>query len=182
MSAEANLEKAIIAGGCFWCLEKPFDDLPGVKSTISGYTGGQKENPTYQEVSAGQTGHTEAVEITFDPKSVSYEKILDVFWKNMDPTDAGGQFVDRGSQYRSGIFYLSDEQRKVAEQSKADLGNSGVFDKPIVTEITKASTFTPAEDYHQDYYKKNPLRYKFYRYGSGRDKFLEKVWGLTSTH
>lgn len=174
----ADGEKATFAGGCFWCMEAPFEKLDGVKSVISGFTGGTKANPTYEESSSGTTGHTEAVEVTFDPEKVSYDKLLDTFWRSMDPTDAGGQFADRGGQYRPGIFFHSEAQKKAAEASKEALAKSKRFgDKPIVVEITKAGPFYPAEEYHQDYYKKNPLRYKFYRHGSGRDAFLEKVWG-----
>lgn len=169
--------RAIFAGGCFWCMEQPFDLLPGVVSTTSGYIGGHKVDPSYQEVSAGGTGHAEAVEVVFDPQRVSYEQLLEVFWRNIDPTDAGGQFVDRGSQYRSGIFYLNEVQRQLAEDSKDALTKTGPFKKPIVTEIVAATEFYPAEDYHQDYYQNNPLRYKFYRFNSGRDQFLDKVWG-----
>lgn len=174
--AGEKTEKAIFAGGCFWCMEPPFEKLDGVKDVVSGYTGGTKENPTYKEVSSGTTGHAEAVEITYDPEKVSYETLLDVFWRQINPTDAGGQFVDRGSSYRSGIFYLNEEQRELAEKSKEELAKSGRFSDPIVTEITPASRFYRAEDYHQDYYKRNPIRYKYYRYGSGRDKFLKKAW------
>jgi methionine-S-sulfoxide reductase len=173
----AHTELAIFAGGCFWCMESPFEKLAGVLSVTSGYTGGQKLNPTYHEVSAGGTGHTEAVEIVFDPSQISYPQLLETLWMNIDPTDGNGQFVDRGNQYRSGVFYLNEEQRLLAEASKQALEDSGRFDKPIVTEIVAASTFYPAEDYHQDYYKKNPLRYKFYRYNSGRDRFLDEEWG-----
>lgn len=176
-AVSANTELAIFAGGCFWCMEHPFEKLPGVLSVTSGYTGGQKLNPTYHEVSAGGTGHTEAVEIVFDPTQVSYSQLLEILWMNIDPTDGNGQFVDRGNQYRSGIFYLTEEQQRLAEASKQALEKSGRFDKPIVTEIVPASSFYPAEEYHQDYYKKNPLRYKFYRYNSGRDRFLDKKWG-----
>ena len=174
--------RAIFAGGCFWCMEQPFDLLPGVVSTTSGYIGGHKTDPSYQEVSAGGTGHTEAVEVVFDPQRVNYEKLLEVFWRNIDPTDAGGQFVDRGSQYRSGIFYLDELQRQKAEQSKAELARSGPFKRPIVTEIVPATTFYPAEQYHQDYYRHNPLRYKYYRFNSGRDQFLDQVWGKDRSH
>jgi peptide methionine sulfoxide reductase msrA/msrB len=174
---ETNLRKATFAGGCFWCTEADFEKLPGVVKVISGYTGGNKENPTYEEVSSGTTGHVEAVQVYYDPSKVTYEELLDYFWKHIDPTDPGGQFVDRGSQYRSVIFYHNEEQKQLAEKSKEALGKSGKFDKPIVTEIIRATKFYEAEDYHQDYYKKNPLRYKFYRYNSGRDQFLEKVWG-----
>ena len=176
-NAQADQEKAIFAGGCFWCMEPPFEKLAGVKEVISGYTGGFKGNPTYEEVSAGSTGHLEAVMVVYDPSRVTYEKLLDVFWRQIDPTDAGGQFVDRGAQYRSAIFYLSDTQKKLAEKSRDALAASGVFKTKIATEILPASKFYPAEDYHQDYYKENPIRYKYYRGGSGRDKFLEKTWG-----
>jgi len=174
--AEEKYDKAIFAGGCFWCMEPPFEKLDGVKEVISGYTGGTKENPTYKEVSSDTTGHAEAVEIIYNPEKVSYATLLDVFWRQIDPTDAGGQFVDRGSSYRSGIFYLTEEQRELAEKSKEELGKSGRFSKPIVTEIVPASHFYRAEEYHQDYYKKNTIRYKYYRYGSGRDQFLKKAW------
>ncbi len=170
-------EKATFAGGCFWCMEPPFDKLDGVISTTSGYTGGQVENPTYKQVSAGGTGHAEAVEILYDPDKVSYRKLLEVFWRQINPTTPDRQFVDVGSQYRSAIFYHNEEQRRQAEETKKEMAASGRFDGPIVTEIVPAGPFWPAEDYHQDYYVKNPLRYKFYRFGSGRDKYLEKVWG-----
>ena len=166
---------AIFAGGCFWCMEKPFEQIDGVSEVISGYIGGHVDNPTYKQVSSGSTGHTEAVEITYDPGKVSYETLLDVFWHQIDPTDAGGSFVDRGTQYRSGIFYQNEDQHRLALASKEKLAQSGFYDKPIVTEVTMASTFYKAEDYHQNYYKTNPLRYKFYRYNSGRDQYLEKV-------
>jgi peptide methionine sulfoxide reductase msrA/msrB len=175
--AETNLEKATFAGGCFWCMEPPFEKLAGVKEVISGYTGGQKENPKYEEVSAGTTGHVESIQITYDPAKITYAKLLDVFWRQINPTDAGGQFADRGSQYRSIIFYQNDEQKKLAVQSKEQLQKSGRFQQPIVTEIVPASRFYPAEEYHQDYYKKNPDNYKRYRNGSGREQFLEKTWG-----
>ena len=173
---ETMTAKAIFAGGCFWCMEPPFEKLDGVHAVVSGYIDGHKENPTYQEVSSGTTGHTEAVEITYDPNKISFAELLEVFWMNIDPTDAGGQFVDRGSQYRTGIYYLNDEQQQLAEASKARLGKSGRFDSPIVTEIVAATRFYPAEDYHQDYYKESPVRYKFYRYNSGRDQFINRVW------
>jgi len=169
--------KAIFAGGCFWCMEPPFEKLDGVQSVVSGYIGGDKKNPTYKDVSGGMTGHAEAVEITYNPAKISYEQLLEVFWMNVDPTDARGQFVDRGSQYRTGIFFLDEEQKQLAEDSKERLGKSGRFDSPIVTEITAATTFYPAEDYHQDYYKDNSVDYSFYRYNSGRDQYLKKVWG-----
>ena len=169
--------KAIFAGGCFWCMEHPFDVLPGVVSTTSGYIGGQKKNPTYEEVSSGRTGHTEAVQVVYDPKKVTYEKLLDVFWHNIDPTVKDAQFCDHGSQYRSGIFYVDDEQRRLAEASKAALDRNKPFSGAIVTEITRAAEFYPAEEYHQDFYIKNPLRYKYYRSGCGRDNRLKQLWG-----
>jgi peptide methionine sulfoxide reductase msrA/msrB len=172
-----HLEKATFAGGCFWCMVPPFEKLDGVKEVVSGYTGGHKVNPTYEEVSAGGTGHVEAIEVTYDPAKVTYEKLLGVFWRQINPTDAGGQFVDRGSQYVSVIFYHNEEQKRLAEKSKKELEQSEHFDKPIVTEIRPAGPFYRAEEYHQDYWKKNPIRYKFYRYNSGRDQFLAKVWG-----
>lgn len=167
--------KATFAGGCFWCMEPPYDELEGVISTISGYIGGTKKNPTYEQVSAGTTGHTEAVQITYDPAKISYEKLLEVFWRNIDPLTANAQFCDSGSQYRSGIFYHDEAQKKLAEASKKRIQTR--FKQPVVTEITAASEFYPAEDYHQDYYKKNPIRYKIYRYGCGRDQRLEELWG-----
>lgn len=170
--------KAIFASGCFWCMEPPLEKVPGVISVVSGYTGGTKKNPTYEEVSSGETGHTEAVEVTYDPAKVTYEQLLDAYWKTGDPTDNLGSFVDRGTQYRPGIFYLDDKQKAAAEASKAALQKSKRFgDKAIVVEITKAGPFYPAEEYHQDYYKKNPVRYKYYRFRSGRDQFIEKYWG-----
>ncbi len=172
----AMVAKAIFAGGCFWCMEPPFEKLDGVHAVVSGYIGGDKVNPSYQDVSAGMTGHAEAVEITYDPTKVSYNQLLDVFWMNIDPTDARGQFVDRGSQYRSAIFYLNAEQKQQAETSREQLEKSDRFDSPIVTDIVAATSFYPAEDYHQDYYKKSPVRYKLYRYNSGRDQFLKKTW------
>ena len=174
---EMSLSKATFAGGCFWCTQADFEKLPGAVKVISGYAGGHKENPTYEEVSSGTTGHVEAVQVYYDPAKVTYENLLDYFWKHIDPTDPGGQFVDRGFQYRSVIFYHDEEQKRLAEKSKEALGKSGKFSKPIVTEIVKFTNFYEAEAYHQDYYKKNPLRYKFYRYNSGRDRFLKKVWG-----
>lgn len=177
VEAKKTTDKAILAGGCFWCMEGPFEALEGVKSVVSGYTGGKEENPTYEQVSAGGTGHAEAIEIVFDPTKVSYEKILEVFWMQIDPTQADGQFVDKGKQYRSGIYYRDEEQKKIALESKKKLQESGRFgDKNIVTEIEKAEKFYPAEDYHQDYYKTHPGRYKSYRSHSGRDQFIEKVW------
>lgn len=170
------MAKAIFAGGCFWCMEPPFEKLAGVTAVISGYTGGSKIDPTYAEVSAGTTGHTEAIQVIYNQQLVDYQTLLATFWENIDPTDGGGQFVDRGHQYRSAIFTLNDEQQRLAEASKAELAASGRFKDPIVTEITPAGPFYPAEEYHQDYYKKNPLRYNYYRWGSGRDSFLDKVW------
>jgi len=177
-----KFETAAFAGGCFWCMQTPFDKLEGVVSTTVGYTGGQKPNPAYEEVSAGGTGHAEAIRIIFDPERISYDILLDAFWRQIDPTDAGGQFVDRGKQYRSAIFYHNEVQRQQAEASKASLEASGRFDKPLVTEVVPASTFYAAEEYHQRYYEKNPIRYKFYRYGSGRDRYLEKIWGDEHGH
>jgi len=168
---------ATFAGGCFWCMEPPFDKLPGVISTISGYTGGQKKNPTYEEVSAGGTGHAEVVQVIYDPRKVTYQKLLDVFWRNIDPLTRNRQFCDSGSQYRSAIFYHDETQRKMAEATRANLQKSGRFKTPIATEITRAAPFYRAEEYHQDYYVKNPIRYKYYRTGCGRDKRLTEVWG-----
>jgi len=182
-SSEADASQyrtATFAGGCFWCMEPPFDKLDGVISTTSGYIGGNKDNPTYKEVSRGGTGHTEAIEIIYDPARISYDELLNEFWHNIDPTNANGQFCDWGNQYRSEIFYHDAEQEKLARQSKAALTELKPFDAPVVTGITGASTFYPAEDYHQDYYLKNPVRYKFYRYGCGRDKQLEDLWGNTA--
>ena len=171
-----NLKTATFAGGCFWCVESDFEKVDGVVEAVSGYTGGHKPNPTYKEVSAGGTGHTEAVQVHYDPAKITYKELLDVFWRHVDPTDAGGQFVDRGPMYRPAIFYHDEEQKRIAEESKAELEKSGRFSKPIATEIVPLSEFYTAEDYHQDYYEKNPLRYKYYRYGSGRDQFLESAW------
>jgi len=176
-SAADALAKATFAGGCFWCMEPPYDKLDGVVSTTSGYIGGRTPNPTYEAVSAGGTGHAEAVEIVYDPAKVSYAKLLDVFWRNIDPTVRNRQFCDVGDQYRSAIFYHDAEQRRLAEASKAALAKSKPFPQPIVTEIVPAGVFTPAEAYHQDYYLKNPVRYKFYRYRCGRDQRLEELWG-----
>jgi peptide methionine sulfoxide reductase msrA/msrB len=168
---------ATFAGGCFWCMEHPFESIDGVLDVVSGYTGGEQENPTYEEVSAEGTGHAEAVQITYDPLKVSYEQLLDVYWRQIDPTDAGGQFVDRGSSYRTAIFYHDDEQKRLAEESKKKLGESGRYGKPLVTEIVPFTVFYRAEEYHQDYYKKSSLKYTYYRRGSGRDEYLEKIWG-----
>jgi len=173
----AALETATFAGGCFWCMEPPYEKVDGVKEVISGYTGGHKKNPTYEEVSAGKTGHAEAVQVIYDPARITYSELLDIFWRQIDPTDRGGQFVDRGSQYRTAIFYHSEEQKRMAERSKERFMESGIFGKPIVTEIVPAGPFYRAEEYHQDYYKKNPIRYKIYRFASGRDQYLDRIWG-----
>jgi len=168
---------ATFAGGCFWCMEAPFDKLPGVVSTTSGYTGGQKKNPTYEEVSSGSTGHAEAVQVVYDPAKVSYERLLDVYWHNVDPTVRDRQFCDVGTQYRTAIFVHDDTQRRLAEASKAALEKSKPFKEAIVTPIVAATEFWPAEEYHQDYYVKNPVRYNYYRTGCGRDRRLEQLWG-----
>jgi len=170
-------DTAIFAAGCFWCMEHPFDELDGVISTTSGYTGGHQENPTYEQVSAGSSGHTEAIQIIFDPKKVMYSQLLDVYWHNSDPTTANRQFCDIGSQYRPAIFYRNAAQRKAAESSKQYISQHKSFNGEVVTEITAASTFWPAEAYHQNYYLKNPIRYKFYRYNCGRDQRLQQLWG-----
>ncbi len=172
---------ATFAGGCFWCMEGPFDKLDGVISTTSGYTGGHTDNPTYPEVSSGATGHAESVQVVYDPDKISYEQLLTTFWHNIDPTVKNRQFCDVGSQYRSAIFYHDETQKKLAEESKVAL-EQAVFGKALVTEITAAGTFYPAEDYHQDYYMKNPLRYKYYRYSCGRDQRLEQIWGEAAGH
>jgi len=177
MQSNTHLEKATFAGGCFWCMQPFFDNTKGVIKTTVGYTGGQEVNPTYEDVSSGTTGHAESIEIVFDPKVVSYEKLLDLYWHNIDPTQVNGQFVDEGTQYRSAIFYHSDEQKRIAEESKKALGASGRFDKPIVTEIVPATTFYPAEEYHQKYYLKSTFRYNMYHDNSGRHEYEEKVWG-----
>ena len=182
MNATASEESmttthATFAGGCFWCMQPPFDTLPGVVQTTVGYTGGTKADPTYEEVCSGTTGHTEAIDVVYDPAKVSYAQVLDVFWHNIDPTQPDGQFADHGRQYRTVIYYHNDDQRRQAEASKQQLAASGTFSRPIVTEIAPASTFYPAEDYHQQYYKKNAIHYKLYRIGSGRDGFLRRTWG-----
>jgi methionine-S-sulfoxide reductase len=169
-------ELATFAGGCFWCMVKPFDEMPGIIEVVSGYTGGRTENPTYQEVCSETTGHYEAVQITFDPIIFPYEKLLSLYWQQIDPTDPGGQFYDRGSSYRTAIFYHNEEQKEQAEVSKRHLQENGPFNKPIVTEILPAAPFYPAEDYHQQYYKKNPEHYRRYRVGSGRASFIEENW------
>jgi len=171
------MEKAIFAGGCFWCMEGPFKGLDGVDAVISGYIGGEKDDPTYEEVCSGSTGHTEAVEITYDPSKVAYEKLLEIYWMNIDPTTPNQQFADIGTQYRTGIFYHNEKQRELAEISRDKLAQTGKFDKTIVTEITPATTFYPAEDHHQDYSNKNPDHYNMYRIGSGRQDYLERTWG-----
>ena len=173
---EPRLEKATFAGGCFWCMVKPFDSLPGIESVISGYTGGHKENPTYEEVCAGTTGHTEAVQITFDPALFPYKDLVEVYWQQTDPTDAMGQFVDRGTSYRPVIFYHTPEQKEIAEASKQALQDSGKFTKPIVTSIEPAQPFYEAEEYHQDFYKKSSAHYHGYRSHSGRDSYIESHW------
>lgn len=172
-------EAATFAGGCFWCMVTPFEEMPGIIRVVSGYTGGHVESPTYEQVCSETTGHAEAVQITFDPELMPYEKLLDIFWRQIDPTDPGGQFHDRGSSYRTAIFYANEEQREKAERSKQELQASGRFDRPIVTEIVPLAEFYPAEDYHQDYHKKNPLRYRMYRKGSGRDAFISSHWNTS---
>lgn len=174
---DTKYKTATFAGGCFWCIESDFEKVDGVIEAVSGYTGGDEPNPTYKQVSAGGTGHTEAVQVTYDPDKITYREMLDILWRHMDPTDASGQFVDRGSQYRPAIFYHNEEQKRIAEESRAELEKSGRFSKPIATEIVPLTKFYPAEEYHQDYYSKNPLRYKMYRYNSGRDQFLKSRWG-----
>jgi peptide methionine sulfoxide reductase msrA/msrB len=177
VAASTNFAIATFAGGCFWCMEPPFEKLDGVYSVISGYTGGDEKNPTYDEVSAGQTGHIEAVQIEYNPEVITYEQLVKVFWRQIDPTDAGGQFVDRGQQYVSAIFYHNEDQQEEAESSKNELLESKRFEEEIVTMIEPAKTFYKAEDYHQDYYKTNSLSYKYYRKNSGRDEFLTQTWG-----
>jgi peptide-methionine (S)-S-oxide reductase len=179
---QPHLKEATFAGGCFWCMEGPFDKLEGVVSTTSGYTGGHTKKPTYEEVSGGGTGHAEAVRIVYDPAKVSYERLLEIFWHNIDPLARDGQFCDVGSQYRSAIFYRDEEQRRAAEASKAALEASGRLKGPIVTEIVAAGDFWPAEEYHQDYYRKNPIRYRLYRGGCGRDARLKEIWGPDAGH
>jgi peptide-methionine (S)-S-oxide reductase len=179
--SDARMEKATFAGGCFWCMEPPFDELPGVISTTSGYTGGRTKDPTYEQVSSGGTGHAEAVEVVYDPSKITYATLLDVFWRNIDPVTPNGQFCDVGIQYRSAIYHHNEEQKRLAEASKKALENSARFQHPIVTEIAPASPFYRAEEYHQDYYKKNPLRFKFYKYSCGRAQRLEELWGTSSS-
>jgi peptide-methionine (S)-S-oxide reductase len=177
LARAASLEKAIFAAGCFWCTEAAFQDVPGVVSAVSGYTGGKVDNPTYEQVSSGRTGHAESVEVTFDPSKVSYQKLLDIFWVNHDPTVTNRQFCDSGTQYRPAIFYLNDEQKRLAEASKAYWEIHKPFPQPILTAIVPATRFWPAEDYHQDFYEKNPVRYKFYVTGCGRYRRLDSLWG-----
>lgn len=177
MKNNDKYEKATFAGGCFWCMEPPFENLDGVIDVVPGYTGGQKENPTYDQVSSGTTGHLEAVQITYDPAEISYSELLDVFWTQIDPTDESGQFVDRGPQYNTAIFYHDEKQKTVAEESRSRLEKSGKFDRPIVTKIRPYTRFYEAEDYHKDFYKKSPARYKTYKFSSGRETYLKKIWG-----
>ena len=171
-----DLDKATFAGGCFWCIESVFDELEGIKEAVSGYMDGKTKDPTYIEVSSGKTGHYEAVQVTFDSKKITYNALVEIFWQQIDPTDPTGQFADKGSQYKTAIFYHNEEQKKIAEESKKELEKSGKFDKPIVTEIKEAKEFYAAEDYHQDYYKKCPVRYQNYKVGSGRESFLKRIW------
>lgn len=178
----SGVETAVFAGGCFWCMETAYEGRPGVMSVVSGYAGGNTQNPTYEEVSSGRTGHAESVQVTFDPKKTSYAELLKIFWRNVDPTDAGGQFCDRGNQYRSEIFYANENQRRLAEQSKQDVLKTKNFSGSIVTPITALKQFYPAEDYHQDFYKKNPIRYETYRFGCGRDNRLRQLWGSAAGH
>ena len=175
--AATSSTKAYFAGGCFWCMEEAFEKVEGVISVVSGYMGGTVANPSYEEVSAGRTGHAESVEVIYDPTKVTYQKLLDAFWHNVDPLTPNAQFCDHGSQYRSAIFYSTEEEKRLAEESKAAIEQAKKFPAPIVTQLVPAATFYPAEDYHQDYYKKNPLRYKYYKYGCGRAARLEALWG-----
>jgi peptide-methionine (S)-S-oxide reductase len=175
--AKAGQATALFAAGCFWCVEEAFDKVAGVIATTSGYTAGRTPNPTYEQVSSGGTGHTEAVQVVYDPSKVTYETLLTAFWRNVDAVDGGGQFCDRGSQYRSGIYYQSEEQKRRAEASKAKIASQ--LGKPIATEVVAATAFYPAEGYHQDYYKKNPIRYKVYKWNCGRAQRLEELWGAT---
>ena len=174
---DRDLQAATFAGGCFWCVEADFEKVEGVLEVISGYSGGHEEDPAYEEVASGKTGHAEAIQVVFDPKQVTYSELLEFFWRHVDPTDPGGQFADRGSPYRTAIFYHDEEQKRLAEASKLKLMESGVFDKPIATEIVEFKNFYKAEDYHQDYFKTHELRYKYYRWNSGRDQFLDRIWG-----
>ena len=176
-ATDDELATATFAGGCFWCVESDFDAVPGVVETISGYTGGTADSPTYKQVTAGGTGHREAVQIRYDPKRVSYERLLHIFWRSVDPTDGGGQFCDRGESYQTAIFVGDEEERRLAEASREMLEQSMVLDAPVVTPVETAGEFFPAEDYHQDYYTKNPVRYRFYRFSCGRDSRVQQVWG-----
>jgi methionine-S-sulfoxide reductase len=173
----AELEKAIFAGGCFWCLEPAFQATHRIESAVVGYTGGTVVNPSYEQVTGGNTGHREAIQVIFNPQRISYPELLDIFWRQIDPTDSGGQFADRGESYKTAIFYCSSEQKRLAEESKEKLDMSGIYSVPIVTELIQATVFYPAEDYHQHYYQKEPEHYGFYKYGSGRQPYLEKMWG-----
>jgi peptide-methionine (S)-S-oxide reductase len=177
VAADATVGKAYFAGGCFWCMEEAFEKVEGVLSATSGYMGGKVANPSYEEVSAGRTGHAESVEVVYDPAKVSYQKLLDAFWRNVDPLTPNAQFCDHGSQYRSAVFFQTDGEKRVAEATKQAIEQSKRFKEPIVTQIVMASQFYPAEDYHQDFYKKNPIRYKFYKYNCGRAQRLEELWG-----
>ena len=177
VQAQANLSTATFAGGCFWCMEEAFEKVPGVIATVSGYTGGHVKNPTYEQVTTGRTGHAEAVQVEYDPAKVSYARLLEAFWRNIDPTQKDGQFCDHGSSYRSAIFFHDEEQRSLAEASRAALMKNKPFKGEIVTEITKAAEFYAAEGYHQDYYRKKPARYKFYKSGCGREARLQQLWG-----
>jgi peptide-methionine (S)-S-oxide reductase len=178
LALPASAAEAIFAGGCFWCEETAFEGVPGVSAVVSGYSGGAKKNPAYEEVSSGTTGHAESVRVTFDPSKISYARLLEIFWHSVDPTDRGGQFCDRGNQYRSAVFYLDDAQRRAAEESKKAI--EAQLKRPVATEITKAGEFYPAEEYHQDFYKKNPGRYYSYREGCGRDRRLRELWGAAA--
>ena len=177
MISDGSKAKAIFAGGCFWCVEEAFEKVEGVVSATSGYIGGEAPNPTYKQVSAGGTGYAEAVEIVYDPDKVTYQQLLEVFWKNIDPTTPDRQFCDKGDQYRSAIFYLDESQKHLANESKKRVEETKTFAEPVVTQITPATTFYPAEDYHQDFYKRNPVRYKFYKWNCGRAQRLEELWG-----
>lgn len=177
VQSEATTAKAYFAGGCFWCMEEAFEKVDGVLSVVSGYMGGTVANPTYEQVSAGHTGHAESIEVTYDPTKVTYQKLLDAFWRNIDPVAPNAQFCDHGNQYRSAVFYTTDEEKRLAEESAHALEQSKRLPAPIVTQVVQASTFYPAEDHHQDYYKKNPLRYKYYKYSCGRAQRLEALWG-----
>ncbi|AHM58057.1 peptide methionine sulfoxide reductase msrA/msrB (plasmid) [Peptoclostridium acidaminophilum DSM 3953] len=173
---DKNYKKAVFAGGCFWCMEGPFERLEGVVEVLAGYTGGKVKNPTYEQVSSGVTGHLEAVLVVYDPMKIGYRELVEVYWRQIDPTDEGGQFADRGSQYKTAIFYYDEEQKSIAQLSKKELDESGRFDRPVATQILPAEEFYPAEEYHQDFYLKNPLRYKDYKSGSGREGFIKKTW------